>query len=237
MKFSLCLLVVVAVSFGHASPVQHDQDQALKPLGPLFRAKLLDSDPLRAKRAARNNGLSEQDQQTILATHNGHRGDVSPSAANMVPLRWDAELAASAQAWADQCTFSHDDSSDRRTDEWWWVGQNIAYGFGYSMTSYIDSWNDEKVDYDYASNTCASGAVCGHYTQVVWADSTFIGCGWATCPYNYKGVTYPFDYLVCNYGPGGNFNGNKPYISGSPCSSCPRGYGGGCDSNLCTCEC
>ena len=31
--------------------------------------------------------------------------------------------------------------------------------------TYMDLWNNEKVDYDYGTNSCASGKVCGHYTQ------------------------------------------------------------------------
>ncbi|MEM6522020.1 MAG: CAP domain-containing protein, partial [Cyanobacteria bacterium P01_C01_bin.70] len=41
----------------------------------------------------------------------------------------------------------------------------------------VAAWVAEKADYDYASNSCASGKVCGHYTQIVWRETTAVGCG------------------------------------------------------------
>lgn len=35
-----------------------------------------------------------------------------------------------------------------------------------NVTQAIYSWDDEKWDYDYETNTCKEGKVCGHYTQV-----------------------------------------------------------------------
>lgn len=47
----------------------------------------------------------------------------------------------------------------------------------------------------------------GHYTQMLWAETTRIGCGYL----NYlKGSQYNV-YLVCNYGPAGNMRGGKVY--------------------------
>lgn len=47
----------------------------------------------------------------------------------------------------------------------------------------------------------------GHYTQVVWAKTTLIGCGRMT----YKDKGWNKHYVVCNYGPSGNFIGAKIY--------------------------
>lgn len=44
----------------------------------------------------------------------------------------------------------------------------------------VSAWAAESTDYDYASNTCSG--VCGHYTQVVWAATTQVGCGIAEAP-------------------------------------------------------
>jgi len=59
--------------------------------------------------------------------------------------------------------------------------------------------------YDYASNTCAQGHICGHYTQVVWGATQKLGCARYAC----NGLTYP-STIVCDYGPGGN-DGGRPY--------------------------
>jgi len=61
------------------------------------------------------------------------------------------------------------------------------------------------VDYTYSTNSCASGKVCGHYTQVVWKNSTKIGCAGVVCS-NGGGIIYG-----CNYDPPGNYSGQKPY--------------------------
>jgi pathogenesis-related protein 1 len=68
-------------------------------------------------------------------------------------------------------------------------------------------WADEAGDYDYRTNRCKSGAQCGHYTQIVWADTQRVGCGVATC--NMLGTRGQF--VVCDYEPPGNFVGQKPY--------------------------
>ncbi|NEW59957.1 hypothetical protein GSY74_01560, partial [Sulfurovum sp. bin170] len=70
----------------------------------------------------------------------------------------------------------------------------------------VDSWHGEKADYNYEKNSCS--AVCGHYTQVVWKQTTEIGCAKATYQKgNFKGGTI----VVCRYNPAGNMGGEKPY--------------------------
>jgi pathogenesis-related protein 1 len=69
----------------------------------------------------------------------------------------------------------------------------------------VDVWAGEKDNYDYASNRCAAGKICGHYTQVVWAATERVGCGLAQCAGLAFGAT-----IVCNYSPAGN-SGGRPY--------------------------
>ena len=56
------------------------------------------------------------------------------------------------------------------------------------------------------------------YTQVVWADTYKVGCGF-TAFYGFDG-SYKKLY-VCNYGPGGNIIGGSMYKTGWPCTQCP----------------
>lgn len=88
-----------------------------------------------------------------------------------------------------------------------YVGENI-YGTSGTATGpgAVASWMNEKPNYDYATNKCAAGKVCGHYTQVVWKNTTKLGCALSTC----AGLKYKSS-VVCDYAPGGNFNGEKPY--------------------------
>ena len=71
----------------------------------------------------------------------------------------------------------------------------------------VQQWVEEGSVYDYAANTCAGEPYsingnwkqCGHYTQIVSAATTKVGCGRSWCP----NLTYP-STLVCNFSPAAN---------------------------------
>ena len=106
------------------------------------------------------------------------------------------------------CTYQHNAGRGTR-------GENIAANApagGWSLQGVVAAWAGEAKDYDYASNTCASGKVCGHYTQLVWRDTLRVGCAHSVCTTNspFPGQTN-WDFWVCDYEPPGNFIGQKPY--------------------------
>jgi len=86
--------------------------------------------------------------------------------------QWDQGLAEFAQQYADQCRFAHSSSADRMglVDAFSWIGENLyvtsASNPDRVMDVAIKAWYNEITDYDYDSNTCQPGRVCGHYTQV-----------------------------------------------------------------------
>ena len=57
----------------------------------------------------------------------------------------------------------------------------------------------------------------GHYTQMVWARTHKIGCGYSS----YRGAGFIKKFIVCNYGDAGNLLNAPMYQVGSPCSNCP----------------
>lgn len=59
--------------------------------------------------------------------------------------------------------------------------------------------------------------VAGHYTQLVWAETNRVGCGFTAYSVNNRRI----NYYVCNYGPAGNFAGKEVYKTGPGCSQCP----------------
>jgi pathogenesis-related protein 1 len=73
------------------------------------------------------------------------------------------------------------------------------------------AWASEAGAYHYATNTCS--AVCGHYTQIVWRSTDFVGCGIRNCTVNSPfGPGFPnWTIVVCNYKPPGNYLGQRPY--------------------------
>lgn len=139
----------------------------------------------------------------FVDAHDLHRSKVSPPAKPpLPPVRWSPEIAAQAQAWAQRCEFEHGDTD---------LGENLSARTDVAEPSEIVAgWAAEGEAYDYASNRCESGKVCGHYTQVVWRNSTQIGCGMAQC--NSGGPwDGPWVMWVCRYSPAGNWQGKRPY--------------------------
>ncbi|XP_056001659.1 peptidase inhibitor 16-like [Ostrea edulis] len=177
--------------------------------------------PSRRNVESLQHGLSEKQEEEAVRVHNDIRKAVSPGASNMKKMRYNKELAAASQVWADSCLEGH---SLREA-----AGENIFASTGdvINVTQAIYSWDDEKWDYDYETNTCKEGKVCGHYTQAVWAQSDQVGCG-STNKCTDKWRTR----IVCQYIAVGNVQGIKPYMTGAPCSDC-KTCGYSCDNGMC----
>ncbi|CAI7839766.1 unnamed protein product [Closterium sp. NIES-54] len=148
-------------------------------------------------------GGSGVDVAAILEVHNRARQEVG------VPdLAWDDGVAAAAQDWANQlvgrgCPMEHGGAEG--------LGQNLYWRTPAGLTPEEDrmavqAWVDERVDWNPSPipEGCAEGKMCGHYTQVVWRDTTHVGCASAQCP-DGGGM------WVCDYSPPGNFVGSMPF--------------------------
>ncbi|KAG6421232.1 hypothetical protein SASPL_117782 [Salvia splendens] len=122
-----------------------------------------------------------------------------------LPLRWDSELARYAAWWAGQrrrdCTVEHSFPEGGFT-----LGENIYWGSGQAWTAMdaVGAWADEEKYYDYDTNSCTAGEMCGHYTQIVWGSTRRIGCARVVCD---AGDVF----MTCNYSPPGNYVGERPY--------------------------
>jgi hypothetical protein len=135
-------------------------------------------------------GASAAERETILSLHNSYRGQHCTPA-----LSWSAELAASAQQWADKCWIGHDKKRGH-------IGENLAWGGDRSAGSAVDAWYKEVDDYNYGRPGFASSTA--HFTQMVWKGTKQIGCGVSKC---YLGTVRLW---VCRYGPTGNWAGQYP---------------------------
>ncbi len=166
------------------------------------------------------NDLKAEIQQ-LLDSHNQARHEVGINN----DMQWNDTIAADAQLYANEMAtkgiWGHDTIKN----------QNDGYGHGnYGENLYTStengttlvqaskSWIDEKVYYTYGkvgdANTCESGQICGHYTQIIWKNTTFVGC--AKSKYkvdmfiagaNFKGG----DIIVCKYQTPGNIVTQTPY--------------------------
>ncbi len=147
----------------------------------------------------------------LIAAHNLWRDKV-----HVPPLKWSVELADFAQSWADHlkqsnaCDMRHRNGEERKLGKqttgenlaWKWQDPKPDSGFLYTPEEVVDAWGSELKFYAPKSGAC-KGGVCGHYTQLVWHNSTEVGCGRASCG--------KAEVWVCNYLPAGNYVGEKAY--------------------------
>ncbi|VDO01480.1 unnamed protein product [Rodentolepis nana] len=134
------------------------------------------------------------------------RGEVEnqPPSNKIYDLAWDDELARMAQEYASTCHLYHNPNEERETEKFHSVGQSI--GVSTSLEQCVTNWFNEHVNYDYSSNICRD-FICGHYAQLVWANTTDVGCGWHKCTYD-KALQF---YLVCHYAPAADPSRYRPY--------------------------
>lgn len=139
---------------------------------------------------------------TMLASHNRYRTEL-----NLPPLRWSDQLAQNAQGWADELAAR----GGRRLEhsQGTGEGENLWMGTSgyFSYDDMVTGWGDEKRYFRPGIfpnvSTTGNWADVGHYTQIIWRDTTHVGCALSTAGGN--------DILVCRYSPPGNYSGRRVY--------------------------
>ncbi|XP_018495752.1 cysteine-rich secretory protein 3-like [Galendromus occidentalis] len=176
---------------------------------------------------------SRRTRATIAAQHNFHRANVDPSAADMQEMTWYRWAARTAQKWAEKCRLLVHTGLEELTDPvMGQCGQNIFVASTEVPWSFaVRVWDLEKYNFSYGGIRNNTAGLNGHYTQLVWATSRKVGCGYARCEMKDKNRTRTFHNYVCNYCPIGNHPNIRdwPYRAGQPCSYCL----GSCRNNLC----
>ncbi|KAG5444802.1 Cysteine-rich secretory protein LCCL domain-containing 2, partial [Clonorchis sinensis] len=91
-----------------------------------------------------------------------------PRAKNLKDLKWSRYLVNEAEKWAKRCQFDHNKTL-------WDQGENLAvetvrYG------NPIERWYKEYADYQYGPIPQYSTKMVLHYTQIMWEDTTHVGC-------------------------------------------------------------
>ena len=120
--------------------------------------------------------LTADEASCILALHNAARASVTPAAdPPLEPLQWDGGLAGAASAYAQTCpTVPATDGH----------GENLWKGTAghFTIADAVNKWVSQKQWFTYGQPCAApAGEYCGHYTQIVWAPATKVGCGYAKC--------------------------------------------------------
>lgn len=133
----------------------------------------------------------------ILIAHNKWR-----SVVGVADLEWSEDLANKAMALLNGSTCELFINTEG-------LGQNGSHSFGgLNAEEVIDIWASNIQFYDYDSDSCtALIGNCESYKQIVWANSTSLGCASATCFNNSTNTKM----WVCLYDPPGNIPGERPY--------------------------
>ncbi|XP_059474625.1 cysteine-rich secretory protein 2-like [Neocloeon triangulifer] len=168
--------------------------------------------------------VSDEDNLTIKRLHNLARKNTDPEAANMQYMYYHEGAAAVAQNWANACKrLVHNKPQVKGFKS---CGQNLYVSSAkVPWEKAVKRWWEEVQDFTFGGSN--NFAATGHYSQMVWAKSNQVGCGYAKCS-DRKGV---FHNYVCNYCPAGNLRGfqNRPYEVGTLCDRCPDR----CHNGLC----
>ncbi|KAL1849168.1 hypothetical protein VTK73DRAFT_9934 [Phialemonium thermophilum] len=107
------------------------------------------------------------------------------------PVGYNATLARFAAGYLardSDCRFAHSGGP---------YGENIALGCA-DVRACVDLWGDERREYDFRKPGFSEAT--GHFTQLVWKNTSDVGCGRRLC--GQRGW-----FLVCEYWPRGNIIG------------------------------
>ncbi len=136
-----------------------------------------------------------------LNAHNAARQEVG-----LGKVKWSPQLATWAQQQADRIARSGDFSHTANPP----FGENLGIGTGaYGPIDAVNGWIEEKKFFRRGDSPVFSGnRVTGHYTQVVWRETSEIGAGKAIVRKGqWKGATV----VVGAYNPRGNMNRRAPF--------------------------
>lgn len=143
-------------------------------------------------------------RDAMLAAH-----DAARTAVGVPPLRWDARLAADAQLYAaamartGRFEHAHQPQGPGRQGENLWTGTRGAYRYA----EMVAAWADERRDFINRPTPGFSRTGrwqdVAHYTQMIWRDTTTVGCAVA--------AEVRDEYLVCRYSPAGNVMGRVAF--------------------------
>lgn len=135
--------------------------------------------------------------EKFLERHNYYRSQLK-----IPDVEWSVQLAVYAQEWANKlaknCQLQH-----RSTNIY---GENIYMNSG-KVDEYVvvDKWASEQQYFNHKNPVYQKGGFkYGHYSQVIWKETKFIGAAFATCKNGSQ-------IWVCNYDPPGNMIGSRVY--------------------------
>nr|AAF65314.1 salivary allergen 2 [Ctenocephalides felis] len=168
--------------------------------------------------------ITERMKKAFLNAHNRKRrlvaagkgllkdGVHTPIAAKMPNLTWNIALAKLAEYNVKQCEMKHDCAKTRHGH----TGQNLFF-YGTTLSPIknstiakmaVDGWYAESKDtrledIKKLTTIYPNGKPIGHYTQLIWGNTTKVGCAVSTYKKHSNGNMFNMTLVACNYR-GGN---------------------------------
>jgi len=152
--------------------------------------------------------LTDSQKKELLSLHKKAREAVH--APDMKSISWDDKLARASQEYSEEC---------RGLDHSHTGPENISVATVNDVKYMFNGWMEEKDLFDESGYRSSlediyyKGKDIGHYSQVVWAATTKVGCGLSYCENNRFKYT-----LICRYDTG-NYLKKQVYALGSSSSN------------------
>lgn len=167
--------------------------------------------------------ISPEECKEIVDAHNKYRSNfnsVTPLASDMKYMEYSEFLEAKAKDYVQACKYNKNTP----------YGLNVYIGTNRNFTRALWLWYSESKWYAFENMTCSERRMCGHFTQMLWADSHLVGCARKShCFPRYSGHIF----LSCLYFPAGNYLRFPPFRVGLPCTRCGTKDGNLCHQKLC----
>ncbi|VDO54464.1 unnamed protein product [Haemonchus placei] len=173
-----------------------------------------------------NNGMTDDVRKAFLNEHNHRRSEVArglandkaggfaPKAAKMWKMNYDCKIEESIMEWVSKCNYAH--SQKEGYGESIWASSDNHMDLKKAAESSSSMWFAELEERGVGKELKLTEQLfnrrVGHYTQMVWQDTTKIGCAVKWCD--------KITFAACQYQTPGNIMTYNIYEKGEPCSKC-----------------
>jgi uncharacterized protein YkwD len=165
--------------------------------------------PKHEKSAIKDNTLNEFELDCFNRHNHYRRSLVTTKGEPVVELKWRKDLAEKAQIWANKLVQNSIASYggiglDHSSAMNWGFGENLYSTKNGNQTCACatDAWFNEWPLYKNEKIPSGDFSGYGHYTQLAWPETKYIGCAYGMNGNNIR-------FTVCEYDPPGNMMGQK----------------------------